>query len=74
MSGTPNGLNRKVLSRATIAGAALGMVGIGLFIFLWSTLGSAGVEPFSRLVMSICLPPAVLAAVVGIYFLVTRSR
>jgi hypothetical protein len=67
-------LDRKVLSRAGAAGAILGIVGIGLFVLLWVVLGSAGVDTFMRLVIAVCVPPAVLALVMGIYFLVTRSR
>lgn len=66
------GLNRKTLSRATLAGAALAMGGVGLFILLWVVLGNAGVDQFPRLILSMCVPPALIAALVGGFFLLVR--
>jgi predicted lipid-binding transport protein (Tim44 family) len=62
------------ISRIGLTGAVLGIVLIGLFIGLWIVLGSAGVEVFPRLVIAVCAPPSILAALIGIYLLLTRPR
>lgn len=63
----------KAISRIGIAGAALGMLAIALFGMLWVILGEAGISMLPRLVTSICLPPAALAAILGIYLLIRRD-
>lgn len=60
----------KLLTRAVIAGGVLAVGGIGLFALLWIALGSA--SPFARVVLSVCIPPIMMAAGVGVYFLVVR--
>lgn len=72
MSQTPNPLNRKNLSRASLAGVALAVGGIILFIILWIVLGNAGVDNVARLLVSLCLPPAIMTGLMGTYFLLTR--
>jgi len=65
---------KRGLLRAQIAVAVLAVLAIGAFIGLWNLLGSAGFEDFPRLILSMCLPPAVIAILVGIYVLIFRAR
>lgn len=67
-------LDRKLLSRAGLMGLGLAAGGIGLFILLWVVLGNAGIDTFARLMIAICVPPALIALAVGVYFLVTRAK
>lgn len=48
------------------------MLGIGLFVLLWVVLGSLEVGQIARLLLSLCIPPAVIAAIVGAYFLLVQ--
>ncbi|MBI5670333.1 MAG: hypothetical protein HZC41_20260 [Chloroflexi bacterium] len=72
MSNSP--LKRSSLSRASVAGAALAVVGIILFIVLWVVMGQLGATNLARLLVALCLPPVVIAAMIGAYVLITRSR
>lgn len=74
MSNPPNPVNKTALSRAGIVGAVLGGFGILLFIALWVGLGQAGVQQYTRLFLALCLPPAVIALLVGLYALWWRAR
>jgi len=74
MANTPNPLNRQNMSRATIIGSALAVGGIILFLILYAALGNAGVDSIARMIVSLCVPPAVMAALVGGYFLWGRGR
>lgn len=67
-------MDRNLLSRVGAAGAVLGVVGIGLFVLLWVVLGSLGVDTFMRVVISVCVPPALMALGVGVYMLITAQR
>jgi hypothetical protein len=67
------GLNQQ-LSKAGIAGFALALFGIVFFLVLWVVLGQTGMENFPRLILSICLPPAAIALIIGIYMLVVRPK
>lgn len=68
----PSPLNRRNLSRATGVAVALSTGGVILFLVLWVTLGNAGVDAFARLIVSMCVPPGLIAALVGGYFLIAR--
>lgn len=72
MSQSPEPINRSSLSRALIAGAALAVLGIALFIALWTILGNQGTDQAARLLLSLCIPPAVIAALLGAYFLLAQ--
>ncbi len=74
MNEPPNPVNRKALSRASIAGGILAVAGIILFVVVWIVLGQAGMTQLTRLFISLCLPPALIALVMGIYMLVARPR
>lgn len=67
-------LDRKLLSRAGLMGILLAVFGIGLFILLWVVLGNAGMDNFARLMIAICIPPALIALGVGLFFLATREK
>jgi len=60
------------LSRAAIAGAVLAVLGVGLFILLYVLLSDAPDLP--RLLVSLCVPPAVMAVIVGGYLLATARH
>lgn len=74
MGRSPQSVDTKRIARVGAAGAALGVLGIGLFMLVWVVAGSANVDVFPRLVMSVCLPPAIMAGVVGTYLLLIRNR
>jgi hypothetical protein len=74
MDNSPNPINSKSLVRASIAGVILAVLGIVSFIALWVVLGNAGVDQLARLVVSICLPPALIATLLGVYFLFLQSK
>ena len=77
MSNSPtptNPDNRKALSRASVAGAILGVVGIGLFLVLWFVFGKLGLTQTPRILLSLCVPPALLAVLMGAYVLIARPR
>jgi hypothetical protein len=68
MSNTPVG--KPNLSKPLIAGLVLAVVGIVLFLGIYLAL--ADTEPIIRLFVALCLPPAVIAAVIGAYLLIAR--
>jgi hypothetical protein len=72
MANVPGPLNKQNLSRATIAGTALAVGGIVLFLILYAALGSAGVDSLARVVVALCVPPGLMALLVGGYFLFGR--
>ena len=74
MSNSPSPMNKNILTRAGIAGALLAVLGIVLFIILWVMLGSAQVASLPRLFTSLCVPPAVIAAIIGAYILIKRPH
>jgi lipopolysaccharide export LptBFGC system permease protein LptF len=67
-------VDNKTLRRVILAGSGLAAVIIVLFVVLWVGLGSTGVSPFPRLVLSVCLPPVVMAAGFGVYFITVRPK
>lgn len=62
-------VNKKTLSRAGLAGAGLGLLGISSFLGLWLILGAMGVDTLLRLVVAVCAPPGVLTLVIAAYAL-----
>ena len=62
------------VGRMVTAGAVLGVLGIVLFIILWTSFGSAGMSQLPRLLLSMCIPPAVIAVIVGVYVLFFRPK
>lgn len=57
---------------ALIAGAGLAVLGIVLFILIWVVLGNMEVAQFPRLILSVCVPPALMALLLGGYVLLVR--
>jgi lipopolysaccharide export LptBFGC system permease protein LptF len=74
MNQTPNPLNKNNLSRATFIAIGLAVGGIVLFFILWGVLGSTGMDAFARLILSLCIPPGLMAALIGVYFLLAQPR
>ncbi len=70
---SPPPLNRQRISRVALAGMILAGVGIALFIVLWIVLGQAGLEAVPRLIASMCIPPGVIAVILGMYVLFFRG-
>jgi lipopolysaccharide export LptBFGC system permease protein LptF len=62
------------LGRGLIAGFVLAVVGVGLFALLWQALGDLGFAQFPRLILAMCVPPALIAVLVGAYILIFRAR
>jgi|FLYN01.1.fsa_nt_gi hypothetical protein len=69
-----NPFSKETLSKASTLGVSLGIGGVALFVTLWLVLGSVGVEQIPRLLISLCLPPAIMAGVLGGYMLLVRPR
>lgn len=67
-------MDSKTLRRTVIAGGVLALLGIGLFFLFWVVLGSFGTPDFARVVLSVCIPPILMAAGVGAYFLLVRPE
>jgi len=72
MSDSP--FNRQNLTQASKLGTGLAVGGIVLFVVLWLVLGSVGVDHIPRLLVSLCLPPALMAGAIGGYMLLARPR
>lgn len=62
------------LARASVFGVGLSVIAIVVFIVLWVVLGNLGMDQLPRLLLSLCLPPLIIALVVGGYALMRRSR
>lgn len=65
-------LQSKRLIRASVVGVGLAIVGILAFIGLWMLLGNAGMADAPRLFTSMCVPPLVIALILGGYALLRR--
>lgn len=75
MGNSPNpNFNGKTASRIGLIGAVIGIVSIGLFMGLWILLGNANMDDFPRLIISVCVPPALMTAFLGVYILVTAGK
>ncbi len=74
MSNSPSPLNGSNLTRAGVAGAVLAVLAIVLFIVLWVVLGSFKMDAMARLFASLCIPPAILAGIMGVYILTRKPK
>lgn len=72
--GNAPGMDNRRLMRGLVAGAVLALLAVGLFMLLWVGLDSTGLEQFPRLILSLCVPPAVVVVLVGGYALITHGR
>lgn len=68
MSNTPVG--KPNLSKPLVAGLVLAVVGVILFLGIYIALADS--EPVVRLLVAMCVPPAVIAAALGVYVLIAR--
>lgn len=74
MSQSPEPINGSTLTRMGLAGAIIGIVLIGSFALLWMVLGAAEVDVFPRLVVAVCAPPGITAALVGTWLIFRQNR
>ena len=72
MSKTPVPVSQRTFLRAGIIGAGLGFLGVGVFIGLWILLDQAGIADFPRLITALCIPPALIALIIGLYMLIVQ--
>lgn len=68
MGNTPAG--RPNLSKPLIMGAVLAVLGVVLFLVIYIALAES--EAVIRLFVAMCVPPAVIASIIGVYVLVAR--
>jgi hypothetical protein len=73
MANSPNPFETN-LSRPLIIGGVMAAGGIVLFLIIYAALASAGVDALARVVLALCVPPAIMALVMGGYFLWGRGR
>lgn len=66
---TPPDLNQQI-PRIVLLGAVIGVAAILLFLVFWLIL--EGQPNAVRLFVSLCLPPGIMALLVGAYILVSR--
>ena len=66
---SPTNAILKTLIPATI----LGGIAIGSFVLIYFSLESS-VAPFPRLMLAICVPPALIAILIGFYMLFGPKR
>jgi len=67
MGKAPDSFDKKTVIRAQIAVFGLSIIGIGAFGAFWILLGEAGIGDFVRLIAAFCMPPALIAAIIGAY-------
>lgn len=65
-------METKNITWALVGGLVLAALGIGLFLLIFAVLAEAA--PATRLFTAMCVPPLVMALVVGIFVLVRRDR
>lgn len=74
MSQSPNPVDRTAIIRAQRLVLVLVVGAIALFLVLWVLLGESGMNDFARLIISLCVPPGLITAILGGYFLFTVSH
>ncbi|GAB4315199.1 MAG: hypothetical protein Kow00117_07240 [Phototrophicales bacterium] len=65
-------ISRKALTRAAVAGVILAGIGIVLFIGIWILLDD--IDALPRLFVALCIPPGVIAIILGVFFLIVRPK
>jgi nitrate reductase gamma subunit len=65
-------LDSKRLTRATLIGVVLAVLGVVLFLVIYVAMTNAGVAPAPRLFTAMCVPPAVIGIIIGLYALLAR--
>lgn len=66
-------MNNNRLMRALVIGAVMAVGAVGLFLFLYLVV-LAGADNSTKLMASLCVPPLVLALMVGGYFLFIHNK
>lgn len=56
-----------------MVGALLAVMGVVMFALIWVAMGSAGVANAPRLFTAMCVPPAIIGVLVGLYWLFARK-
>jgi len=74
MTNSPSPVNRRNLTRASVVGVILAVLAIVLFVVLWFGLGSLKLDTMPRLFASLCIPPAIIAGLIGVYILIRRPK
>jgi len=74
MTNPPSPVNRRNLTRASVVGVVLAVLAIVLFVILWFVLGSFKLDTMPRLFASLCIPPTVIAGLIGVYILIRRPQ
>jgi hypothetical protein len=74
MGNKPDAFTTNRVLKFLAAGFALALFGVGVFVGMWALLGEAGMADFPRLIMSFCLPPALIAVIIGAFMLLTHRR
>lgn len=70
MGEAPGPLKKRGLSRAAVLGFGIVVSAVVLFLIFWIGLSNTDMAPFPRVLISVCIPPAVIAALIGIYMLI----
>ena len=63
-------MNDSVQDRPGMVGAVLLAVGVATGLVLWLVLEQFGIDPFQRMMLAVCSPPALLSVLLGVYMLV----
>jgi hypothetical protein len=74
MSKSPSPLNGRNLTRAGVAGVVLALLAIVLFGVLWVVLGTFKMDAMPKLFVSLCVPPIILAGIMGVYILTRKPK
>jgi len=69
----PNQPTNPIL-KTLIPASILGIVAIGLFLLIYSVLSQNDVGQFPSLVIALCVPPAIIAVLLGLYILFGPNR
>lgn len=70
----PNPIDTSNVGRLVLGGTVVGLITIGIFVALWFGLEALGVDILFRLVISVCLPPALLFIIFGLYVIFRRPQ
>ncbi len=60
------------LSKGSVIGVGLSVFALILFAILWKVFEQLGMDYLPRLFASVCIPPAVIAGLIGAYVLLIR--
>lgn len=67
----PPSLDKQHLNRMLIGGLVLAFIGVGLFLGLFAAFSD--LESAPRLFIAGCVPPAVIALILGVYVLASKK-